>query len=363
MKVPRKEFMKALQLLYPAMGKGENNTSSNNYSFMTDDRDISYAGATNNSVAVVLPLPFTLEQDFRVPGTLLYQLVKKLKADELEIDLGVDCVFIKTNTPTQSIIQLQDKSKNMLDFLVEIPDTSFKPLPSNFTESLKECYPYCLNDNTSSIIKYVYAHKTSMCSANQSEIVMCDLTGEVDKMFISHKDAAILTNFNLVGYAYQDSFLYFKTDDGAYIAVHPASQLERFPVVFDRDEYTDIELINGMKDFTPEALFALDGMREIRFTDSEVKELKEVLDTCYLFDESDNSVSCMFDGDYVDITITNSRGSHTGRINLSNYVSPFTMRTLPKLLEDIVNRKDLLYVGNGRVIVSNSKLKHLIQVK
>lgn len=363
MKVPRKEFMKALSSLFPAMGKGEDNTSSNNYTFMNDEFGNSYIGVTNNAVAIVQALPFSMEHECRIPGTTLFNLVKKLnKAEELEFEFEADIVKIKTKIPTESTIQMYDRVNNMLDFITEIPDEEFKELPNNFTDGLKECAPYCLDDSSSSIIKYVYAHNGVMCSANKCEIVMFNLDGNVDKMFISAKDAKLISAFNLKAYAYKDSFLYFKTDTDAFIAIQPASQKERYPVVFDRDEYSVLEMTSGMQNFTPEALFSKEDMRKITITDEEAKNINSVIDTCTLFEE-DNMVACHFDGEVLDLYMYNRRGSHKERVKLSNYVSPFTVRTMPKLLKDIVERKDLLYVGKGKIIVTNDRANHLIQIK
>lgn len=364
MKVPRKEFMKALSTLFPAMGKGEDNTASNNYTFMNDEFGNSYIGVTNNSLAVILPVPFHLEHECRIPGSTLFNLMKKLtKADEVDLVFNGDVLTLKTNIPTESTIQMYARTNNMLDFISEIPDEEFKELPDNFTDGLKECAPYCLDTNNTSIIRYVYAHKGVMCSANQSEIVTFNLNGDVDKMFIHSKDAKIISSFKLKYYAYKDSFLYFKTDTGVFLAIQPASQKERYPVVFDVEEYSLRELESGLKNFTPEALFNREDMREIIITDDEAKAINDVVNTCTLFDEDNNMIACHFDGEHVDMYMMNSKGSHKERVKISNYVSPFTFRTIPKLLKDIVERKDSMFVGKGKIIVMNDKVNHLIQIK
>lgn len=364
MKIERKELMKALSTLYPVIGKGEGNFSSNNYTFMVDEEGHSFIGATNNSVAVIKPISFSFGCTCRVSGNTLFQLVKKLKAQEIEVDLSDEYMRLRTDS-TESMVQLAPaNSNNLLDMITDIPEEFFMPLPDNFTEALQECAKFTSDETRQPILQYVYADNNKMCSANNAEIVVHYLNGTVSKMFIPSNDLTNIKGFKLTHYVLKGEFLYFKTEDGAFIIMQPASSKERYPVVITPEDFCDTDLKGAYKAFTMESLFNAEGMRELVFTDDEVKALVETVQACCLFaDEEKQSVTCSFDGDYVDFKGVDDKGSHKQRVKLSSFVSPFSIRIKPQPFIDLITRRDKLFVGAGKVIVSNDNVKHLIQVR
>lgn len=365
--VSRKDFMKALSSVFPMMGKGEQNTVTNNFSFFKDEEGKSYIGATNNAVAVIRPLPFDLDAEFRVPGTKLFQVIKKLaKAKELDITYTGTCIIIKSDIDTETIIQTIDEAVNMLDHVTSIPSEQFKELPENFSEALEECSRYTNDSSAHELLKYVYADGNKMVSANLNEIVLYKLNGAVDKMFISSSDAVVLKGVTLKSYAYGDFFLYFKTDEDAYVIIQPASVKERYPVVVTPSDYTEEELNGNMKGLTLNRLFNLTDMREVELSKNVGKEVIDVLRTCAMFsDEGKSGIKCVFDKDTITIEGQDKTGSHKQVIKLESFVSnKFSFETHPQMLIDIIERGDAFYVSKekGKAVVKNDILAHYIQI-
>lgn len=364
MKINRKELMKALSTLYPVIGRGDENISSNNYTFMLDEEGRSFIGATNNSVAVIKPISFDLGQSCRVAGNTLFQLIKKIKAQEIEINISSEYMFLQTDSTESTVPLIPKQVSNLLDMIVDIPDEFLQPLPSNFNEALHECAKHTTDESKKPILQYVYADNNKMCSANNAEIVIHSLNGEVNKLFIPSRDIPCIKGFNLTHYVLKGEYLYFKTDDDAFVIIQPASRAERYPVVITPSDFCDTDLKGAYKAFTLESLFNMADMKELVFTDEEVKELIDTVSTCCLFaDEEKQSVTCDFKGDCVELISIDSRGSHKQKVNLSSFVSPFIIRVKPQTFIDLLNRKDKIYVGVGRVIVCNDNVKHLIQVR
>lgn len=365
--VNRKDFMKALTSVFPIMGKGEQNTVTNNFAFFKDDEGNSYIGTTNNEVAIVKPLTFSVDAEFRVPGTKLFQVLKKLtKAKELDIEYSGTYITIKSDIDTETCIQTVDSAVNLLDHITSIPDEDFKELPDNFSEALTECSRYATTDNAHNLLQYIYAEGSKMVSASLREIVLCKLNSKVDKMFISARDASILKGIKLKDYAFDDNLLYFRTEEGAYIAVQPASNKERYPVVITPADYTEEELEGSMKPFLVKNLFSLEDLREVEFSKNVGKEVVDVLRTCAMFTEEGKSgVRCEFDKNTLTITGQDKTGMHKQTVMLDGYVSNrFVFETHPQLLIDIIERKDVFYVSKekGKAIVKNDMLAHLIQI-
>lgn len=366
MKVNRKDFMKALSSVLPMMGRGEQNTATNCFAFFKDSDGNSYIGTTNNAVAVIKPVTFDLDFECKVQGTKLFQLIKKLtKATELELTLGEDYLTIKSDLNTESCIGVIYDTKNMLDFVTNIPEEDFKQVPDNFTEALQECSLYVEEESSASILQYVYADGNKIVSANNGEIVLCKLNGTVDKMFISAKDVPPMKGYVLTEYASDDNLLYFKTKDNAYIAVQPASTKERYPVVITPSDYTEEELNGAMSPFLIKNLFNTENMRFIEFSKNVGKEVVDVLNTCSMFTDNGNTgIKCVFDKNTVTITGIDTSGKHTQVVTLDEYVSTgFSFETHPQMLIDIIERGDVMYVGRGKVIIKNDKVAHLIQIK
>lgn len=356
--IQRKALMNVLSALFPVMGKGADNPC-NMITVFADTENNWYMGVTNNRVAMVLPLCFKMEHGFKVHGLTFFQLIKKLKCEELDITVNGNTLSVKTDIPSETSFELVQSGRTMLDFVSSI-DSEFKELPIDFMEGLKECVKYTDTDSTS-ILQYVYMDKDLMASANSSEIFIYKMEGVMDKMFIASEDIAILSTMNLKEYAYQDALLYFRTEGGAFVVVRPASRKERFPVLLTKEDYTHIEQIN-MKGLTPEVLFDLTDTRKLVFTEDECKHISDIVKSCQAFTGTDGEFSCKFDGYDMCITGKGRKGTHKQQIKLTEFVSPISFETKPELFLDLLERKDTMYIGKGKVIIVNDKTKHLIQV-
>ena len=345
--VDRKEFMKVLTVLFPTLGKGDDN-SANVFCALKDENNKSYMASTNNKVCAVVPVPFEIDTEFRVHGTTLFQLVKKLtKAKTLTLSVVADNLFIESDG-TETHIPLMESNRILLDYINFPEEDAFKPLPSNFNEALRFCSKFT-KEEIGGTLAYTYAHKNMMCSATHSEVVLHKLDSNLeDKIFILPSDARCVSGFSFTHYAYgENNLIHFKTNSNAYATFYSAS-LERYPVVITPEDYTFHEMQNGMSAYTPKNLFNTEDMREITLNEEERKEVTEVLRTCMLFiEEGKEGVSCKFDGDNLIVTSTGKKGVHKQTVPISTFVIlGFTFETLPEMLLGVLERnEDVAFSG------------------
>lgn len=363
MKLNRKEFLQELSALYPVMGKGDANTSSNNYTFMSASTNEFYIGATNNSVAVLKKVGFQLDNDCRVSGNTLFQLIKKIKTPDLFITLSNEQMFIKTDRVSSSVPLAPEGSKNLLDMIVDIPEELFKPLPDNFTESLYKCLECALKSDTASLLSYIYIDADRMCSANNSTITVCNLSSQMEKMFIPSADLNNIKQFKLTHYVLKDELLYFKTDNDAFIIMQPANNNERYPVVLTPDDYSVEELSTVYKGFTLQALFSTDKLQKLSLSASDRSALIESLKMCSVFTNNDDDlVECLFDKYQVDVLCSGFRGDYKERVLFENEVHKFSVKTKIKALIDLLSDDGDLYIGFDRVVLKTDCVNKLVQV-
>lgn len=362
--VDRKEFMKVLTVLFPTLGKGDDN-SANVFCALKDENNKSYMASTNNKVCAVVPVPFEIDTEFRVHGTTLFQLVKKFtKVKTLTLSVVAGNLFIESDG-TETHIPLMESNRILLDYINFPEEDAFKPLPSNFNEALRFCSKFT-KEEIGGTLAYTYAHKNTMCSATHSEIVLHKLDSYLEeKLFILPSDASNVSGFNFTHYAYgENSLVHFKTDTNAYITFYSAV-LERFPVVITPEDYTVHEMGNGMDRYTPKALFNTDGMQEVYLTEEERKSVTEVLQTCSLFiEEGKEGVSCKFDGDNLIVSSVGKKGIHKQVLPISSFsLLGFTFETLPEMLIGVLKRNDRIFVGHGKLITKSDTVMHYIQVQ
>jgi hypothetical protein len=336
------------------------------FSAIKDTEGNSYMAATNNKVCAIIPVPFTIETEFRVHGTTLYYLIKKLtKVKTLNIDVAGAAVVITTDAGTETTIPIVGDSRTLIDYVC-IPDSdAFKPLPANFNKALEFTSKFA-KETSGGTLSYVYAHKNSMCSATHSEVVLHKLDSNLeDKIFILPSDARCVSGFSFTHYAYgENSLIHFKTNNNAYVTFYSAV-LERYPVVITPEDYTFHEMQNGMSAYTPKNLFNTEDMREITLNEEERKEVTEVLRTCMLFiEEGKEGVSCKFDGDNLIVTSTGKKGIHKHTVPISTFaLLGFTFETLPEMLLGVLERNDRIFIGHGKLITKSAEIMHYVQTK
>ena len=364
MKVNRKKFLQELSELYPVMGKGDTNISANNYTFVSDSNGVSFICATNNSVAVLKPTEFSFDRPFRVSGNLFFQLVKKIKDTEIDIEVGSNFVTIKTESIESQVALIPPKVKNFIDMIVDIPDEFMQSLPVNFDESLKKCIIYVDSSIGSSLLSYIYADGSNMCVANNSAIKVCTLDSEVSKMFIPAKDVACIKGFNLTHYVLKDDVLYFKADNGAFIVMQTASGQERYPVVITESDYTPEELVTSYAGFTVQALFDTDGLTKFDLSINDKQRIIESLKTCNIFLDSDDClVDCEFNAGKLRLKVFSSNGNHSESIKLESEIEPFTVKIASSSFIDLLSHLGIFYIGSDRILMFEDKSKYLLQVQ
>lgn len=286
MLINRKDLMNCISFLYPFMGAGKNNTATNILSYYKAED--SFFGVTNGSICAFIHTPTYFSRDFKVDGNLFFQTLRGIKSEEVDLFFSSDTTLrlraYDENDNTTEVDFCLLNTTTMADYCKDNPSTNLDaiPIPETFTEALQTCLPY-INTNDGKL-SYVYMYGYKAVSANNnasSEIAIYNSNTDLIKlprMFISGKDGALIskakvkwTGINYIGDYYR---LTGKTKDNIDVSVvlNALNEKERYPVIIDKDRYTEQEL-NASAYYTVDALLKQFNAEQITFNKDEVKEL------------------------------------------------------------------------------------------
>ena len=203
MKIQRQVILDVLSAVKPGLANKEVIEQSNHFIFR-DGEVYTY----NDEISI----NHEIDLDFvaTVKAKELYELLGKLTEDEIDIELNKDKLKIKSGKTTASL-NVDDEIKIPQ---IEIPDEWYD-LPKSFYDGLKFCQ-FSVGTNVN---KY---HLTCMKIAG-SEIWSCDnhrltiwvMDDKIDhELMIPGKVTAILTTYDPIEYAIDDSWIHFQNEDG-----------------------------------------------------------------------------------------------------------------------------------------------------
>ena len=177
MNINRKEFMNDLTLLYGFMGQGKSNTLTNVFSYYYRN-ETSYYSVTNGNLCVIIEkhnenLPKT---SFKIEGNTLYQELRKIKAEEIDLFLPYENTLRITSYDSNDNKTEVDfaclNTSNMSDYIMLNEKYLYTAslnhilIPDAFTKALKTCIPYI--SATDGKLSYIYFYGRKAVSANNN---------------------------------------------------------------------------------------------------------------------------------------------------------------------------------------------------
>lgn len=371
MKIARKIFMNYLSELYPAKGSGEENTSSNSFSFFSDDLKNNYIGVTDNVIAVIKQIPEYIP-DCKVPGEKLFQLIRKsTKVKELDIQVSENSfdIVYDNNPDNISNISFGKQSANMLDRLDKPSDSLYRELPENFTEAILFCAPYVSQDRPQTLLNFVYAEGQKVCSGSSGEFVCAKLVGEVEKQFIPANYCKILSQYKPTHFCYFNDLLYYKNSENTIIVLQSVYSKERYPFVVTLKDFTQEELNSVKKqNLMLKNMFRMENPCEISFQNKEGSnnEIVDLISSCKIFSSSidkPEKIKVNILNDKLVIEAVGASGKHKASCEVQGNGVSLEFICNPQLLLDIVNRKHTVKTDGEKMIIMDKNFAHLIWLK
>lgn len=296
MSINTREFLSDLSLLYAYMGQGKSNTVTNVFSYYYDDA-ISYYAVTNGSMIAILEKQLNRnlpKQAFKCDGNLLFQTIKGIKSEEIDIfipydstlrihscdvnnDIEVDLALLNTTNGCDYIMKATDYYDRL--------DNQEILMHNYFVEALKTCSPYISTNDGK--LSYIYFYGKKAVSANNnfnSEIAIYNSFAmyPFPRMFISKKDAEIIAKTKIEWNSFRQCGDYYRiggdtaNGDELYVFLNALNEKENYPVIIDTDRYSK-EQLNASSYYTVEALEKQNNAEEVKFNKNELKELLDAV--------------------------------------------------------------------------------------
>jgi len=174
----------ALEIVKPGLAGKEMIEQSTSFAFM-EGRVVTY----NDEISISHPIE-GLKINGAVQAEELYELLSKLKKDEIEITTKGNEIILKSGR-TKAGLTLQQEIKLPLEEIGELG--KWKPLPEDFLKHIKFAMAACSRDMSRPVLTCVHVSKDGIIEGSDSfRIARCQLKTEMPvKTFLLPASSAI----------------------------------------------------------------------------------------------------------------------------------------------------------------------------
>jgi DNA polymerase III sliding clamp (beta) subunit (PCNA family) len=210
MKINRKELLEVLTKIKPALADEKSAIEQGRYFIF--DKNIIYT--FNDEIAITQN--FKSDISGAIEAKKFYELLQKIKSDEIDITVKDDKEVIIKNGKTKAGIKF-DPEINI--FPLDTKDLEFNRLPRKFIDGIK----FSVFSASKDIAKF----PLNCLSINGKSIVSCDnfrltnynLDREIKESFLIDAVSAVhLTNHDIIKYCVTDEWLHFRDKDNITIS-------------------------------------------------------------------------------------------------------------------------------------------------
>lgn len=318
MMVNRSEFLKTMRNVRPALGKGY----YENAFFFINGRVSAY----NGELLISAPLPAGLDVHGKLPAKELTALTGKTESDEVEAAEEPERLFFSVEEMKARLLREDVAGLGIYD-LVQPAEDSWRNLPSDFQEKLRNCLFSASKSKNEPVLSCVRWRDRLLETCDNIRIARCLLSEAVPDIdvLIPAETAVVLNRKNY------DPFAFARTEDWLHIRC-------RNGVTFSCRVYAD--------DFPPiEDVFALRYGESFRFPANSVEILQRSIVLADKDAFSDYSVRVMIDDGIFQVNAEKKEGE-TEEVNFVNTEESLQFWVNPLYLIEILQR------GCDRVAVS-----------
>jgi hypothetical protein len=207
MNINKTELQKALEIVKPGLANKEIIEQSTSFAFMNGNV-VTY----NDEISISHPVK-GLEIEGAIQATELYQLLGKIKKDEIEITIEGNEIRLSTGR-AKAGLTLQSEIKLPLEEIGKI--SKWKSLTENFIEAIKFSMGVCSRDMSRPVLTCIHVNKQGFVEASDNyRMVSYQLNEElsVKTFLILATSASELIKLKITKIAEGEGWIHFKTDE------------------------------------------------------------------------------------------------------------------------------------------------------
>jgi hypothetical protein len=205
MKIDKNELKKALEIVKPGLANKEMIEQSTSFAFI-GGHVVTY----NDEISIRHPTPY-IEFKGAIQAEELYQLIGKIKPNEMDIEISETEILIKSGR-TKAGLALQQEIKLPLDEITEA--TNWFKLPKNFIEGLKFVSPSCSTDMSTAILTCVNITKNNCQASDRYQIAEFQFSKPTKlECLLPASSAQVVIKLNPKFYSLSSGWVHFKTEE------------------------------------------------------------------------------------------------------------------------------------------------------
>jgi len=314
------DLLKALEVVKPALSSRELIEQSTSFAFI-DGMIITY----NDEISISHPVE-GLDISGAIHAESLYQVLKKLKSDEVELEASENEVILISG---KSRVGLKLEAEIKLPLTEISGKKKWKSLPEEFLRALKLTIPSASKNMTSAILTCVHVHESGFMEASdQLRITRYTIPVlGVSTFLLPASSATTVLKLSPNKIAEGNGWVYFKNEEGTVISCR----------IFDNDVFPQTE-----------QLLKVDGSI-LTFPE----KTKDLIELASVFSKNEVSVVEVIEVSISPKKITISSQSEHGwfreSIKFQFEGSEFSFCIHPNLLKDILKEKTECVVSENKI--------------
>jgi len=321
MKLNKTNLQKALEIVQPGLATRELIEQSTSFVFM-DGRVTTY----NDEISISHPIP-NLGIEGAIQSTELYQMLAKLKKDEIEADVDENELILKAGRAKIGIT-LQQEITLPLEQIGE--QGKWKKLPEDFIQAIQFALGACSRDMSRPVLTCIHVNQEEGCieSSDSLRLVQIGLESQIPiKSFLIPASSAIeLVKLPVTKVATGKGWIHFKTEEDTVFSSR----------IFE-DKYPELTPFMGVEGI------------EITFP----RTISDILDRAGVFAKRDHFLDEVIVVHIADNRIKVSSRSESGwfeeEANTRYNDSPVSFLIVPYLLKDILSETRTCVICEDRL--------------
>ena len=334
MNIQKEQLKKALETVKPGLAGKEIIEQSTSFAFM-GDRVVTY----NDEISISHPVE-GLNLTGAIRAEELYQLLSKLKREEIEVEI-TDTEVILTSGKMKAGLILQSEIKLPLDEIGEI--SKWKSLPDNFAEAVQFVASSCSSDMSRAILTCVHIVSNQCEASDAYQIAQFQFSSGLPSktnLLIPASSIREVIKINPTKIATGSGWVHFQNEAGTVLSCRVFE--DEFP---DTGEHMEIE------------------GTELTFP----KTITEILDRASVFAKQVVSTD-----ETITITLANNRMKIAGKsdsgwfeeeANTKFSAESTSFMITPSLFRNILNRSNSCVLGSSKVKFSGENWDFMVLLK
>jgi hypothetical protein len=334
MNIQKETLKKALETVKPGLAGKEIIEQSTSFAFM-GDRVVTY----NDEISISHPVE-GLNLTGAIRAEELYQLLSKLKREEIEVEITATEVILSSGKMKAGLI-LQSEIKLPLEEIGEI--SKWKTLPENFSEACQFVASSCSTDMSRAILTCVHITGNQVEASDAYQIAQFKFNSGLSaktNLLIPATSIREVIKINPTKIALGSGWVHFQNEAGTVLSCRIFE--DEFP---DTSSHMEVEGI------------------EITFP----KTIGEILDRASVFSKqavsTDETITITLDKNRVKIAGKSDSGWFEEEANIKFSEEKTSFMITPSLFRNILNRSNSCVLGSSKVKFSGENWDFMALLK